>query len=79
MTPDAAVAQGVTILDQAIHQQAINGNPCELINAVGDPIAAGVALFSIASGIEVLVLIDATRSIIDDFAGLTRVLPAIQR
>ncbi|VBA39295.1 hypothetical protein LAUMK13_02520 [Mycobacterium innocens] len=52
--------------------QAINGNPYGLINAVGDPIAADIALFAIATGFEAIVLTNAARSIIDDFASLQR-------
>ncbi|KZS71964.1 hypothetical protein A4G29_03720 [Mycobacterium kansasii] len=50
--------------------QAINGNPYGLINAVGDPIAADIALFTIATGFEAIVLTNAARSIIDDFGSL---------
>ena len=41
-----------------------------LINAVGDPIAADVALFTIAGGFEAIVLVSAAESIVGDFAGL---------
>ncbi|ETW26606.1 PE family protein [Mycobacterium gastri] len=50
--------------------QAINGDPYGLINAVGDPIAADIALFTIATGFEAIVLTNAARSIVDDFASL---------
>jgi PE-PPE domain/PE family len=50
--------------------QTVNGDPLGLINAVGDPIAADVALFTIAGGFEAIVLVSAAESIIGDFAGL---------
>jgi hypothetical protein len=50
--------------------QAVGGDPLGLINAVGDPIAADVALFTIAGGFEAIVLVSAAESIIGDFAGL---------
>ncbi len=50
--------------------QAVNGDPLGLLNAVGDPIAADVALFTIAGGFEGIVLVSAAESIIGDFAGL---------
>jgi hypothetical protein len=50
--------------------QAVNGDPLGLINAVGHPIAADVALFTIAGGFEAIVLVSAAESIIGDFAGL---------
>ncbi|MGA7052268.1 MAG: PE-PPE domain-containing protein [Mycobacterium sp.] len=50
--------------------QAVSGDPLGLINAVGDPIAADVALFTIAGGFEAIVLASAAQSIIGDFASL---------
>ena len=50
--------------------QAVSGDPLGLINAIGNPIAADVALFSIAAGFETLVLLSATQSIISDFSSL---------
>ncbi|MDT5218764.1 MAG: hypothetical protein QOF15_869 [Mycobacterium sp.] len=50
--------------------QAASGDPFGLINAIGNPIAADVALFSIAAGFETLVLLSATQSIISDFSSL---------
>lgn len=44
-------------------QQAIDGDPMGLINAVGHPVAAVVALISVAAGVEVLVFISAATSI----------------
>jgi hypothetical protein len=50
--------------------QAVNGDPVGLINAIGDPIAADTALFTIAGGFEAIVLASATHSIIGDFTSL---------
>jgi hypothetical protein len=50
--------------------QAANGDPVGLINAVGDPIAADTALFTIAGGFEAIVLASAAESIVGDFASL---------
>jgi PE-PPE domain/PE family len=50
--------------------QALGGDPVGLINAVGQPIAADVALFSIAGGFETIVLVQAASSIIGDFTSL---------
>ncbi len=50
--------------------QAASGDPVGLINAVGDPIAADTALFTIAGGFETIVLVSAAESIIGDFASL---------
>lgn len=50
--------------------QALSGDPVGLINAVGEPIAADVALFLIAGGFEAIVLAQAAQSINDDFTSL---------
>jgi hypothetical protein len=50
--------------------QAASGDPVGLINAVANPIAADVALFSVAGGFEGLVLIGATQSILDDLSSI---------
>jgi hypothetical protein len=50
--------------------QAATGDPLGLINAIGNPIAADVALFSIAGGFEALVLISAVQSILGDLSSL---------
>jgi hypothetical protein len=50
--------------------QAVSGDPVGLINAVGDPIAADTALFTIAGGFEAIVLASAAESIIGDFTSL---------
>ena len=50
--------------------QAINGDPIGLIDAVGDPIAADIALFTIAGGFEAIVLASAAQSIVTDFTSL---------
>jgi hypothetical protein len=50
--------------------QAVNGDPVGLINAIGDPIAADTALFTIAGGFEAIVLVSAAQSIVEDFASL---------
>jgi hypothetical protein len=50
--------------------QAVNGDPVGLINAVGDPIAADTALFTIAGGFEAIVLASAAESIVEDFTSL---------
>ncbi len=51
--------------------QAFNGQPVEgLINAIGEPIAADVALSLIIGAGEGLVLLGAARSITADFASL---------
>ncbi|SON61794.1 putative PPE family protein PPE42 [Mycobacterium simulans] len=51
--------------------QALGGDPYGLVRAIGDPIAADTALFSIAAGFEAIVLINAAQSIIRDLSGLT--------
>jgi hypothetical protein len=50
--------------------QVVNGDPVGLVNAVGDPIAADVALFTIAGGFEAIVLASAAHSIVADFTSL---------
>jgi hypothetical protein len=50
--------------------QAVNGDPVGLVHAVGDPIAADTALFTIAGGFEAVVLASAAASIVNDFTGL---------
>jgi len=50
--------------------QAVNGDPVGLVNAVGDLIAADVALFTIAGGFEAIVLASAAHSIVADFTSL---------
>ena len=50
--------------------QAVSGDPMGLINAVGDPIAADTALFTIAGGFEAIVLVSAAQSIVGDFTSL---------
>ncbi|CAM2737547.1 hypothetical protein BST27_13405 [Mycobacterium intermedium] len=50
--------------------QALSGDPVGFVNAIGKPIAADIALFSIAAGFEAIVLVQATQSIIDDFRSL---------
>jgi hypothetical protein len=50
--------------------QAINGDPLGLVHAIGDPIAADVALFTIAGGFEAIVLASAAQSIVGDLAAL---------
>ncbi|MHA7651994.1 PE family protein [Mycobacterium sp. ML4] len=50
--------------------QALSGDPVGLINAIGNPIAADVALFSIAGGFEALVLLSAAQTIIADLNSL---------
>jgi hypothetical protein len=50
--------------------QAVNGDPLGLINAVGDPIAADIGLYTIAGGFEAIVLASAAHSIIVDFTSL---------
>ena len=50
--------------------RAASGDPLGLINAIGNPIAANVALFSIAAGFETLVLLSATQSIVSDLGSL---------
>jgi hypothetical protein len=51
--------------------QALNGDPVGgLIHAIGDPIAADVALFTIAGGFEAIVLASAAQSIVGDLASL---------
>ncbi|MBW0017678.1 MAG: PE-PPE domain-containing protein [Mycobacterium sp.] len=50
--------------------QAVNGDPAGVINAVGDPIAADTALFTIAGGFEAIVLVSAAESIVGDFASI---------
>lgn len=50
--------------------QALAGDPVGLINAIGNPIAADVGLFSIAAGFETLVLVSAAQSILSDLSSL---------
>lgn len=50
--------------------QAASGDPLGLINAIGNPIAADAALFTIAGGFEGLVLISAAQSILSDLSSL---------
>lgn len=50
--------------------QAATGDPLGLVNAIGRPIAADVALFSVAGGFEALVLISAMQSILGDLSSL---------
>ncbi|MBX9642375.1 MAG: PPE family protein, partial [Mycobacteriaceae bacterium] len=44
-------------------QQAIHGDPMGFVNAIGYPIAADVALVSIAGGVEILVFVSASDQI----------------
>lgn len=50
-------------------QQAFNGDPAGLINAFGNPIAADVALLTLAGGFQLIVVMDALTSIIDNLTG----------
>ncbi|HUH71544.1 MAG TPA: PE-PPE domain-containing protein [Mycobacterium sp.] len=51
--------------------QAINGQPVAgLVNAIGYPVAADVALVTLGAGLESLVLLSAAQSIAGDFASL---------
>ncbi len=50
-------------------QQAVNGDPVGLFNAIGKPIAADVAVGTLAAGFEFIVLTDALGSVIGDLTG----------
>ncbi len=50
-------------------QQAVNGDPVGLFNAIGKPIAANVAIGTLAAGFEFIVLTDAIGSVIGDLTG----------
>ncbi len=50
--------------------QAANGDPVGLVNAIGNPIAADLALTTIIGGAEGLILLSAAQSIAADLAGL---------
>ncbi|CAM4260241.1 putative PPE family protein PPE42 [Mycobacterium basiliense] len=49
-------------------QHFANGDPAGLINAIGYPIAADVALFTLAGGFETIVALDTAEAIIEDIA-----------
>ncbi|SOJ55290.1 putative PPE family protein PPE42 [Mycobacterium simulans] len=51
-------------------QQAIHGDPMGLVNAVGYPIAADVALVTAAGALELLILINAGQAIAYDISAL---------
>ncbi len=51
-------------------QQAFHGDPIGLVNAVGYPIAADVALISAAGALELLILISAGQTIARDISAL---------
>jgi hypothetical protein len=75
-TADFATAAVVSVLSYDVNLflngilQAVNGGPVGLVNAVGDPIAADFALFTIAGGFEAIVLASAAHSIVADFTSL---------
>lgn len=50
-------------------QQAFNGDPAGLFNAIGKPIAANVAVGTLAGGFEFIVLLDAFQNVLGDLAG----------
>lgn len=50
-------------------QQAVNGDPVGLFNAIGKPIAANVAIATLAAGFEFVVLTDAVGSVVGDLTG----------
>lgn len=50
-------------------QQFVNGDPVGLINAIGYPIAADVAVAALAGGFEVIVLADTAQEVVGDIVG----------
>ncbi|BDN80245.1 PE family protein [Mycobacterium pseudoshottsii JCM 15466] len=50
-------------------QQFVNGDPVGLINAIGYPIAADVAVAALAGGFEVIVLADTAQEVVSDIVG----------
>ncbi|ORA12633.1 PE-PPE domain-containing protein [Mycobacterium asiaticum] len=50
-------------------QQAVNGDPMGIVNAFGNPIAADVALLTLAGGFQTIVTIDTISSVIGDLTG----------
>ncbi|QLL07788.1 PE-PPE domain-containing protein [Mycobacterium vicinigordonae] len=50
-------------------QQAVNGDPMGLVNAIGNPIAANVALLTLAGGFQTIVTLDTVESVIGDLTG----------
>ncbi|OBK22167.1 PE family protein [Mycobacterium asiaticum] len=50
-------------------EQAVNGDPMGLVNAFGNPIAADVALLTLAGGFQTIVTIDTISSVIGDLTG----------
>ncbi|WP_156687617.1 PE family protein [Mycobacterium sp. Marseille-P9652] len=50
--------------------QALGGDPVGLIRAVGDPLAASAGLFSVAGGVEGLVVILTTVNVLKDIASI---------
>jgi hypothetical protein len=50
-------------------QQAFNGDPAGLFNAIGKPIAANVAIGTLAGGFEFIVLLDAFQAVLGDLTG----------
>lgn len=51
-------------------QQALKGDPMGLVNAVGYPLAADVALFTAAGGLQLLIIISAGRTIANDISAI---------
>lgn len=56
-------------------EQFANGDPAGLINAFGKPIAANVAVGTLAAGFEFVVLSDAISDVIDDLTGIATYTP----
>ncbi|BDB39931.1 MULTISPECIES: PE-PPE domain-containing protein [Mycobacterium] len=51
-------------------QQAVHGDPMGVVNAIGNPIAANVALLTLAGGFQTIVTIDTIESVIGDLTGI---------
>lgn len=50
--------------------QFLGGDPVGLVRAIGDPIAADAALFSVAAGFQTIVLVSAAQSILADLGSI---------
>lgn len=74
-TADIANAALTIVPSYNIHlfegiQQALKGDPMGLVNAVGYPLAADVALFTAAGGLQLLIIISAGRTIANDISAI---------
>jgi hypothetical protein len=69
-TADIALALGVSLPSYDFNLftngiiQAVNGDPMGLVNAFGDPIAADVGLATVASGFELIAIVNSLQTIL---------------